>query len=72
MHIKKLLCPSVAQFAMKVIEPFLITPLEFDVCPNDCVIFRGAHANLLSALYVILSGIILRIGISNTYLLGLD
>ena len=31
---------------MKVIEPFLIKPLEFDVSPNDCVIFHGAYATL--------------------------
>ena len=32
--------------ALKLIEPFLIQPLVFDVCPNDCIIFRGAHATL--------------------------
>ena len=38
--------PDSYSAAMKVIEPFLIKPLEFDVCPNDCVIFCGAHATL--------------------------
>ena len=27
-------------------EPFLVTPLIFDVCPIDCVIFRGSLADL--------------------------
>ena len=38
--------PDSYNAATKVIEPFLLTPLEFDVCPNDCVILRGAYATL--------------------------
>ena len=32
--------------AIKVIEPFLTKLLEFDVCQNDCVLFRGQYAAL--------------------------
>ena len=38
------LLPDSYSAAMKLIEPFLIQPLVFDVCPNDCMIFRGAYA----------------------------
>ena len=32
--------------AMKVIEPFLTKLLVFDVCQNECVLFRGRYATL--------------------------
>lgn len=38
--------PDSYSAALKLIEPFLIQPLVFDVCQNDCVIFRGAYATL--------------------------
>ena len=33
--------PSSYDDIMKLAEPFLIQPILFHVCPNDCVIFRG-------------------------------
>lgn len=30
--------------AMKVIEPFLVKPLLFHCCPNDCIVYRGDYA----------------------------
>lgn len=33
--------PSSYNDVMRVIEPFLIQPIVFHACPNDCVIFRG-------------------------------
>ena len=41
------LLPFSCSGALGLIEPFLIKPLEFDVCPNDCVIFCGEHAALV-------------------------
>ena len=38
--------PENYEAAMKLVEPFLITPVVFHVCPNDCIIFRGKHAHL--------------------------
>ena len=38
--------PSSYNDAMKVIEPFLIQPIMFHACPNDCIIFRGDHTDL--------------------------
>ena len=41
------LLPDSYSSALSLIEPFLIKPLEYDVCRNDCVIFRGEHATLV-------------------------
>lgn len=38
--------PSTYSNAMKIIEPFLIQPIIFHVCPNDCIIFRGDYIDL--------------------------
>lgn len=32
--------------AIKVIEPFLVKPLLFHCCPNDCIVYRGDYAEL--------------------------
>ena len=40
------LLPDSYTAAMKVVEPFLVKPLMFDVCQNDCVLFRGRYATL--------------------------
>ena len=32
--------------AMKLVEPFLIQPIVFHVCPNDCIVYRGEHTDL--------------------------
>lgn len=36
--------PDSYRSAMKLVNDFLIQPLVFDVCPNDCIIFRGDAA----------------------------
>lgn len=38
--------PSSYADAVKLVEPFLIQPILFHVCPNDCIIFRNEHAHL--------------------------
>ena len=40
------LLPDCYSAALSLIEPFLVQALELDVCPNDCIIFRGKHATL--------------------------
>jgi hypothetical protein len=40
------LLPDCYSSALNLIEPFLVRPLDLDVCPNDCIIFRGKHAAL--------------------------
>ena len=30
---------------IKLVEPFLIKPIIFHCCPNDCLVFRGNYAN---------------------------
>ena len=32
--------------AMSIIKPYLVTPVVYDVCPKDCIIFRGKYADL--------------------------
>ena len=31
---------------MKLVEPFLIQPILFHACRNDCIVFRGAYTDL--------------------------
>ncbi len=38
--------PDSFEGALKLIEPFLIKPLVFHCCPNDCIIYRGNYAEL--------------------------
>ena len=33
------LLPDCYSSALNLIEPFLVRPLDLDVCPNDCIIF---------------------------------
>ncbi len=40
------LLPDSYESALKLIESLLIQPITFHVCPNDCVIFRGAYSSL--------------------------
>lgn len=32
--------------AMKLVEPYLVQPIVFHVCPNDCLVFRGDYTSL--------------------------
>lgn len=38
--------PDSYESALGVIEPYLVTSDVYDVCPNDCVIFRGEFESL--------------------------
>ena len=31
---------------MKLVEPFLMQPIHFHCCPNDCIVFRGVYTDL--------------------------
>ena len=42
------LLPDSYQGALNVVNPFLVTPLVFDVCPNDCIIFHAHNADLVN------------------------
>ena len=37
--------PSSYQSAFKLIEPLLLKPRVYDVCPNDCIVYRGDYEN---------------------------
>ena len=37
--------PSSYGDAIKLIEPFLIQPITFHVCPNDCIVYRKQYFN---------------------------
>ncbi len=39
--------PNSYDAALREIEPYLVQPEVHDVCPNDCVIFRGDHKDAL-------------------------
>ena len=43
---KENLLPDTYDKAMKIVEPFLIKPLVFHCCPNDCIIVRGENLHL--------------------------
>lgn len=38
--------PDSYQKAMKVAQPFMMKPITYDVCPNDCIIFRNNNSDL--------------------------
>lgn len=38
--------PSSYEAALRVIEPYLVQPLVYDVCRNDCIIFRSQYEDL--------------------------
>ena len=38
------LLPDSYDSALKMIEPFLIQPITFHACRNDCILFRNEHA----------------------------
>lgn len=38
--------PASYSDAMKLVEPFLIQPIIFHACPNDCIVFRGDYIAL--------------------------
>ena len=39
------LLPDSYASACKMIEPYLVKPVVFDVCCNDCILFRNEHVN---------------------------
>ena len=44
---KNNLLPDSYEAGLKIIKPFLVEPVVYHVCPNDCVLFRKEHADLL-------------------------
>lgn len=38
--------PNCYEDALKEIEPYLVKPKVYDVCPNDCIIFRDSDGSL--------------------------
>ena len=38
--------PASYEAALRVIAPHIVTPIAYDVCGNDCVLFRGEYSNL--------------------------
>lgn len=38
--------PNSYENALKIIQPYLVKPIVYDVCANDCVIFRGCYEDL--------------------------
>ena len=38
--------PASYEAALSAIEPYLVQPVVYDVCRNDCVIYRNEHASL--------------------------
>jgi len=39
--------PTSYEATLSAIEPYLVHPVIYDVCQNDCVVFRCQHASLL-------------------------
>ena len=35
--------PNSYEAALRIIQPYLVKPLVYDVCPNDCIVFRGEY-----------------------------
>ena len=42
------LLPTSYQEAYKMIRPYLIPEVVFDVCPNDCILFRGEYKDAVT------------------------
>ena len=40
--------PASYEAALSAIEPYLVQPVVYDVCKNDCIIYRNEHASLSS------------------------
>ena len=38
--------PTSYEAAHRIIEPHLVQPIIYDVCKNDCIVFRGLNASL--------------------------
>lgn len=38
--------PSSYEAALRTIEPYLVQPVIYDVCPNDCILFWQEYADL--------------------------
>lgn len=39
--------PSSYEAALRIIQPYLVQPMVYDACPNDCIIFRKEYESLL-------------------------
>ena len=40
--------PNSYEAALRIIEPYLVQSIVYDVCPNDCIIFRKEYESLLA------------------------
>lgn len=40
--------PKSYENALCTIEPYLVTPITYDICQNDCIVYRGAYGSLKS------------------------
>lgn len=38
--------PSSYEAALRVIEPYILSPQSYDICPNDCILFRNEFSSL--------------------------
>ena len=38
--------PDSYEAALRVIEPYLVQPIVYDVCKNDCIVFRNEYCSL--------------------------
>ena len=39
--------PDTYEAALKAVQSYLVQPIVYHVCPNDCIIFRGSFVDLL-------------------------
>lgn len=45
------LLPGNYKDAMKIVQPFLIKPITFDACINDCIVYRNKYSTSLTCPY---------------------
>lgn len=38
--------PPSYEAALRVIEPYIINTVSYDICPNDCILFRNEFSGL--------------------------
>lgn len=39
--------PGSYEAALHVIAPYIISPVVYDICVNDCILYRGQHSDLV-------------------------
>ena len=38
--------PGSYEAALRIIQPYIISPVTYDICVNDCILFRGGYSSL--------------------------